>query len=371
MSWIAPVQRDERRRRVDDLGGLRPGRRRSGRARAVGRGRPGGRARPSTSSQTGSRTRSRRSASRSQRTACRRGGHRAGRPSRLADGLGAVVAQEQLLERRRLALQRCDAERLERGEQPAQRRRCRPRRRTRVPSTARSCTPGRRVQAGRRRSSSSARTEVRVRCRSSASVPVSTVRPARMMLTRSQSASTSARMWLDSSTVRPWPCSSADALAEHLLHQRVQAGGRLVQQEQLDVGGERGDQRDLLPVALGVRPAFLVGSRSKRSSSSARRARVQPAAQPAEQVDHLAAGQVRPQRHVAGHVRQPAVQRRSRPPRVAAEQPDGAGVGAQQPEQDPERRGLAGAVRAEEAVHLAGADVQVEPVQRPGPRRTS
>ena len=42
-----------------------------------------------------------------------------------------------------------------------------------------------------------------MRWRSSASVPDSTMRPARMMLTRSHSASTSARMWLDSSTVRP------------------------------------------------------------------------------------------------------------------------------------------------------------------------
>ncbi len=51
--------------------------------------------------------------------------------------------------------------------------------------------------------------EVRVRWRRSASVPVSTVRPARMIVTRSHSASTSDRMWLDSSTVRPpWRSSS-------------------------------------------------------------------------------------------------------------------------------------------------------------------
>ena len=45
--------------------------------------------------------------------------------------------------------------------------------------------------------------EVRVRWRISASVPVSTARPCRMIVTRSQSASTSARMWLESRTVRP------------------------------------------------------------------------------------------------------------------------------------------------------------------------
>ena len=58
---------------------------------------------------------------------------------------------------------------------------------------------------------------VRVRCRSCASVPDSTILPARMMLTRSQSSSTSERMWLDSSTVAPaartWPISRVKTLS--------------------------------------------------------------------------------------------------------------------------------------------------------------
>ena len=48
-----------------------------------------------------------------------------------------------------------------------------------------------------------------------------------------------------------------DGAAEDGLHQRVQPGGRLVEQEQLDVGGERGDEGDLLPVALGVGAPLL------------------------------------------------------------------------------------------------------------------
>jgi len=59
--------------------------------------------------------------------------------------------------------------------------------------------------------------DVSVCSRSSAKVPVRTTRPRRTMLTRSQSASTSPRMWLDSRTVRPcavasrmhaWNCDS-------------------------------------------------------------------------------------------------------------------------------------------------------------------
>ena len=63
-------------------------------------------------------------------------------------------------------------------------------------------------------------TSVRVRWRSSASVPVSTVRPARMMLTRSQRCSTSLRMWLDSSTVAPLAEDGGDLVAEDRLHER-------------------------------------------------------------------------------------------------------------------------------------------------------
>ena len=73
---------------------------------------------------------------------------------------------------------------------------------TRRPATTTSWTPGRCSRpAGTM--STSATTDVRVRCRSWAIVPDSTTTPCRMMLTRSHRASTSDRMWLLSSTVRP------------------------------------------------------------------------------------------------------------------------------------------------------------------------
>ena len=50
-------------------------------------------------------------------------------------------------------------------------------------------------------------------------------------------------------------------LADHLLedghHERVEAGGGLVQQVEFDVGREGRDERDLLPVSLGVGAALL------------------------------------------------------------------------------------------------------------------
>ena len=92
-------------------------------------------------------------------------------------------------------------------------------------------------------------TVVRIRCRSSSSVPdFGPLRPARMIVTVSQSFSTSARMWLDSSTAAPRLGDLVDALLKRLLHQRIQARGRLVEDVELGVGGER---RDDAPPSAG------------------------------------------------------------------------------------------------------------------------
>ena len=155
-----------------------------------------------------------------------------------------------------------------------------------------------------------------------------------------------------------------DAVAEGLGHERVEPGGRLVEQQQLGLGGEGGDERDLLPVPLGVGTHLLRGIELEALEELAAAASVEPAPQPAQQVDDLAPGEGRPQVHLARHVREPSVQPHSIDPGVAAEEPDGAAVGADQAEQDPDRGRLARPVRSEVAVHLASGDLQVEPVER-------
>ena len=128
-----------------------------------------------------------------------RGGHGAviAPPPARGSGVVLVVAQEQLLQRRRRADAGCATP--PRPARAARRRarRCRPGSGPGVPSTVEVVDAGQRAPARRAAPASSAVTLVRVRCRRSASEPVSTVRPARMMLTRSHSASTSERMWLD------------------------------------------------------------------------------------------------------------------------------------------------------------------------------
>ncbi len=74
-----------------------------------------------------------------------------------------------------------------------------------------------------------------------------------------------------------------EALAEHRVHQGVEAGGGLVEQQQLDVGREGGDQRHLLPVALRVRACLLgrVGLEALQQVRPPPSRRARPAAVPA------------------------------------------------------------------------------------------
>jgi len=126
----------------------------------------------------------------------------------------------------------------------------------------------------------------------------------------------SARMWLDSSTVRPRRRSSST-------HSRKTAS---ISGSRPDVGSSRISSSASLagprsaPPSAGCpwsRPGLFAGSRANRSISSGRRlgSAADPAPAAGQQVDDLAAGQARPQGHVAGHVGQPAVQRGGGPPR--------------------------------------------------------
>ena len=87
----------------------------------------------------------------------------------------------------------------------------------------------------------------------------------------------------------------ADDLLEGLLHQRVQPGGRLVEHQQLDLGGERGDQRDLLPVALGVVARPLGRVEVEALDQLRAPVRADAAVHLGEHVDALAAAEARPQ----------------------------------------------------------------------------
>jgi len=111
---------------------------------------------------------------------------------------------------------------------------------------------------------------------------------------RSQSASTSDRMWLDSSTVRPCLPFLLNAVAERGLHQRVEAGRGLIQ-EQHSTSDASAEIRQPSAGCLGVRPRLLGRVQVEALEQAGPAAGVQSAAQPPEQVDDLSAGQGRPE----------------------------------------------------------------------------
>ncbi len=122
-------------------------------------------------------------------------------------------------------------------------------------------------------------------------------------------------------------------------------------------------ERDLLTVALGVGASLLRRVQVELLDQVCSPLFVQPAPEPAEQVDDLTTAEVRPEVHVAGDVGEAAVQVHGVGPRVAVEQPDLAGIGAQEAQEDPNGRGLAGTVRPDEPVDLAGIDGEVQAVE--------
>ena len=103
-----------------------------------------------------------------------------------------------------------------------------------------------------------------------------------MMLTRSQSASTSARMWLDSRTVRPsaltsrmqsWKTASISGSSPDVGSSRISSSA---------VRRERRDEADLLPVALRVGARLLRRVELEALEQLVAAAGVEVAAQPAE-----------------------------------------------------------------------------------------
>ena len=167
-------------------------------------------------------------------------------------------------------------------------------------------------------------------------------------------------------------CGLDHALAEDLLHEGVQAGGGLVEDEEVHRLAQGGDKGDLLPVALGVGAHLLarvqVETLNERGATSGDLLALGPGAssERGEGLQGLAPGERGPQGDVAGHVGQALVEGDGVVPGVGAEEAGPAAVGADHAQQDAQGGGLARPVGAEEASHLTGGDAQVQAVQGAG-----
>jgi len=155
----------------------------------------------------------------------------------------------------------------------------------------------------------------------------------------------------------------ADAVLKHRLHQRVESRRRLVQQQELGVRRQGRHQSHLLPVPFRIGARLLRRVQLKTFEELVAPPQVEVAPQPAEEIDDLPAGQVRPQADLTGHIREPAMESHRVAPWVAPQQHDRPGVSPQQPEQHANGRGLARAVGAEKPVDLTGLDREVETIE--------
>ena len=209
------------------------------------------------------------------------------------------------------------------------------------------------------------------RWRSSASVPSSTRRPARRMPTRSHSASTSLRMCDDRNTA--WPRSFASFTVSR--NATSISGSRPLVGSSSSSRSARVENawtswtfcrlpfdraRTFLSVRPGTARAADRGRRRRRRRAPGRGTRASPRS--------VSDG------HNAGSPAMYATRRWAATGSRQASIPNSSAeplVGRCKPEQPADRRRLAGAVRSEEAVDLAGLDVQVELVERQRRPRTA
>ena len=98
-----------------------------------------------------------------------------------------------------------------------------------------------------------------------------------------------------------------DALPERLLHQRIEPARRLVQDEQVGAGHQRGNEDDLLPVPLGVGADLLGGIEVEPGDQLVPVRLIDAPLDTPEELKGLGAGEGRPQVRLAGHEGEAAV----------------------------------------------------------------
>ena len=156
-------------------------------------------------------------------------------------------------------------------------------------------------------------------------------------------------------------------LRQHAVHvtgaDRVQAIRGFVEHQQPRPRQQRGRQPEPLPHAEREAAHAVVGDIGQADLIERIADPVGAVApQAGQRVEVLARGERGIQARAVDEPRDP-VRQRERPAHRAAEDLQLAAVGSGQPEQQPEQRRLARPVRADQAVHLAFRDVEVDAVQ--------
>jgi hypothetical protein len=167
--------------------------------------------------------------------------------------------------------------------------------------------------------------------------------------------------------------SGGNAVLDHLPEAQpaagVEAGRGLVEEDHGRAGDERGGQVQAAAHASGVGLDRSVGGvQQVEALEEVRGSRLRLAlGQVVEASDHdevLGARQVLVDRRVLAGEADPRPQRSRVVDHVETGDPGATAVGREERGQDPDRRRLAGAIRAQQAEHGAGLDRQVDPAQR-------
>ena len=150
------------------------------------------------------------------------------------------------------------------------------------------------------------------------------------------------------------------ALAECAFLQRIQAARRLVQEQQIGPRHEPGDQNELLPVPLRVGTHLLGRIELEALDQQVPVGDVDVPMDATQQVERLSSGERGPEVDLARHVRDAPVGLDRICLAVDTEDLRPARRGSDEPEQQADRGGLTGAVRAQVPDHLSLRDVEAQ-----------
>ena len=196
----------------------------------------------------------------------------------------------------------------------------------------------------------------RRRCRlSSAGVPSATTRPPSITAMRSASWSASSRYWVVRKTVTPAADEPGDDLPHRLPAARVEAGGRLVEEDHLGLADQARGEVEAAAHAAGVGARRAGGRRRRgRTARAARAARPRAAARPGRRSRAIMRRFSSPvcSSSTAAYWPVRLIARRTAAPVATTSKPATRAwppSGARQRGQDPHGRGLARAVRARAA----------------------
>ncbi len=183
--------------------------------------------------------------------------------------------------------------------------------------------------------------------------------------------SASSRYWVVSSTVVPSSDELADERPDVVARLRVEPGRRLVEDQEPRPPDEAGAEVEAPAHAARVAAHHAVGGvleaePLERLGGTALGLASAEAVEAADHLEVLAAGERAVDRgELAGQADQRAHARRVAHD-VAAEHARAAGSGAEQRREHAYERGLARAVRPEQALHRAGRDDEVDAIESPG-----